>query len=122
VTATKGLAFVNESWPFVVHERCSPKKQKERRISVLSDIEVSSTSDRTKIAREVFDALAQQFPRIADCLFHRGLTEHETAATLHWHVKSLRRVLSDYRHILRRARIATIEQWQQLVHQPNPQT
>jgi hypothetical protein len=50
-------------------------------------------------------------------LFNCGLTEQQTADMLRWHVKSLRAVLSDYRSVLRRAKIFTIAEWRLLLRE-----
>ena len=74
--------------------------------------------DTIKVARDTFNALASRFPKIADLLFNCGLTEQQAAALMRWHVKSLRMVLSDYRCILRRAKLLTIAEWQKLLREP----
>ena len=86
---------------------------KEKHV-LIHDVRVAGR-DKTKVARDTFNALASRFPKIADLLFNCGLTEQQTAALMRWHVKSLRMVLSDYRSILRRGKIPTIAEWQRLL-------
>jgi DNA-binding NarL/FixJ family response regulator len=80
---------------------------------LIHDIQVAGR-DKTKVARDTFNALASRFPKIAQRL-RSGLSEEQIAARMGWHIKSLRAVLSDYRSVLRRAKILTIDQWRQLL-------
>ena len=104
--------------PLCFHERLYPetKKRRENLIHMLLD-QIEVTNDKIKLAHDAFSALCNTFPLIAQHLIRSELNEHETAAKLRWHVKSLRTVLLDFRWILRRGGIRSIDEWRGLLHE-----